>query len=119
MYKLVANSPLRGDRSAAINRILQDLRDLAGQTNSLLVRRGDQRVCVAPATSRHQLRRVIPVGDTINLAGTVPGDNFLARATEAERDELVSAVLSGAARRTQLNRMRFAAGPGYSAYEAE
>lgn len=119
VYNLVANTPLRGDRSACINRILQDLRDLTGETTSLLVRRGDQRVCVASATSRHQLRRVIPIGDTINLVGTVPGDIFLVNATEAERDALVSAVLSGAARTTQLNRMRFAAEHGYSAYEAE
>lgn len=119
VYNLVANSPLRGDRSAAISRILQDLRDLAGETTSLLVRRGDQRVCVASATSRHQLRRVVPIGDSLNLVGTVPGDIFLINATEAERDGLVSAVLSGASRTKQLERMRFAAEHGYSAYEAE
>jgi DNA-binding IclR family transcriptional regulator len=119
VYNLVANTPLRGDRFAAINRILQDLRDLAGETSSLLVRRGDQRVCVASATSRHQLRRVVPIGDTLNLVGTVPGDIFLIRATEAEREGLVSAVLSGAARTRQLRRMRFAAENGYSAYDTE
>lgn len=119
VYNLIANTPLRGDRSAAVNRILQDLRDLTGETTSLLVRRGDQRVCVASATSRHQLRRVIPIGDSMNLVGTVPGDIFLARATEAERDQLVSAVLSGRLRAAQLERMRFAAEHGYSAYGTE
>lgn len=119
VYNLVASTPVRGDRSVAINRILLDLRDLTAETVSLHVRRGDQRVCVASATSRHQLRRVIPVGEAINLVGTVPGDIFLTRATEAERDALVSAVLSGPARARQLKRMRFAAEHGYSAYDAE
>jgi DNA-binding IclR family transcriptional regulator len=119
VYSLVASTPVRGDRSVAVNRILIDLRDLTGETVSLHVRRGEQRVCVASATSRHELRRVIPVGDAINLVGTVPGDIFLVRATEAERDALVSAVLSGPTRVRQLKRMRFAAEHGYSAYGAE
>ena len=63
-------------------------------------------------------RGVIGVAHRIG-DGTVPGDIFLINATEAERDGLVSAVLSGASRTKQLERMRFAAEHGYSAYEAE
>jgi hypothetical protein len=71
-------------------------------------------VCVASATSRHQLRRVIPIGDAVSLVGTVPGDIFLAGEPETERDELVSAVLSGRARRAELEKIQFAADHGYS-----
>lgn len=117
VYNLVAGG--RGDRNVAINEVMQELRDLTGETVSLHVRRGDQRVCVASSTSRHQLRRVIPIGDTVNLVGTVPGDVLLSRAPETERDAVVSAVLSGRARTIQLQRMRFAAEHGYSAYGVE
>jgi DNA-binding IclR family transcriptional regulator len=117
LYGLVAGR--KGDRAAAINQVLQELRDLTGETVSLHARRADQRVCVASATSRHELRRVIPIGDTVNLVGTVPGDVLLSQAPETDRDTLVSAVLSGRARTTQLDRIRFAAEHGYSAYGVE
>lgn len=119
VFNLVAEAAVRGDQVIAVNRVLQDLRDLTGETASLHVRRGDQRVCVASATSRHQLRRVLPIGDTVNLVGTVPGDIFLARAAEPERDAVVSAVLSGSARSTQLKKIRFAAAHGYSVTSVE
>lgn len=119
VFSLVANAAMHGDQAAAVNRVLQDLRDLAGETASLHVRRGDQRVCIASATSRHQLRRVIPIGDAIGLVGTVPGDIFLAGEAEAERDALVSAVLSASARRAQLEKIQFAADHGYSVSSVE
>lgn len=114
VFNLVASG--KGDRVAAVNQVLLELRDLTGETVSLHVRRGDQRVCVASATSRHQLRRVIPIGDAVNLVGTVPGDVLMSQASAAERDALVSATLSGRARTTQLSRMQFAAEQGYSVY---
>lgn len=117
VFNLVSGG--KGDRSAAINRVLADLRDLTGETVSLHVRRGDQRVCVASATSRHQLRRVVPIGDSVNLVGTVPGDILLAQVPAAEREAMVSAVLAGRARSTQLQRMAFAAEHAYSAYSVE
>ncbi|WP_228000085.1 IclR family transcriptional regulator [Nocardia australiensis] len=117
VFNLVAAG--RGDRGSAINQVLQDLRDLTGETTSLHIRRGDQRVCVASVSSRHQLRRVIPVGDSVNLVGTVPGDILLSQASDAERDAVVSETLSGRARSSQLDRMRFAADHGYSAYSVE
>ena len=119
VFNLVANAAVRGDQAVAVNRVLQDLRDLTGETASLHVRRGDMRVCVASATSRHQLRRVLPIGDAVNLVGTVPGDLFLAGAAEPERDALVSAVVSGRARVTQLEKIRFAAANGYSSASVE
>lgn len=106
-------------RLAVTNRVLQDLRDLTGETVSLCVRRGDQRVVVASATSRHQLRRFIPIGDSMNLVGTVPGDIFLAQVPADERDALVAAVLHGRERVTQLERIRTAAERGYAAYGSE
>ncbi|MWA03268.1 helix-turn-helix domain-containing protein [Actinomadura sp. LD22] len=119
VFNLVSTATSRGDRTAGINRVLQHLRDLTGETASLHVRRGDQRVCVASATSGHSLRRVIPIGDSVNLVGSVPGDVFLSQADESERDSLVSAVLSGRARKEQLEKIRFTAEHGYSAYSAD
>jgi DNA-binding IclR family transcriptional regulator len=119
VFDLVANAVSKGDPTSAINRVMQDLRDLTGETASLHVRHNDQRVCVASASSRHQLRRVVPIGDELNLVGTVPGDIFLSRAEPSEQDTVVSAVLCGQARTTQLDRIRFAAEHGYSAYSVE
>lgn len=119
VFDLVANAVSRGDRTAAISRVMRDLRDLTGETASLHVRRDDQRVCVASASSRHQLRRVIPIGDAHNLVGTVPGDIFLSGAHASEQDDVVSAVLSGEERAIQLDRVRFAAEQGYSAYTVD
>jgi DNA-binding IclR family transcriptional regulator len=119
VFNLAATAVGTADHAIAVSRVLQDLRDLTGETVSVLVRRGDQRVCVASATSKHQLRRVVPVGDSMNLVGTVPGDIFLVHASEAERDAQVSAVLSGSERVAQLARIQFAAKHGYSAYTVE
>jgi DNA-binding IclR family transcriptional regulator len=119
VFDLVADAVSRGDRTSAINRVMRDLRDLTGETASLHIRRDDQRVCVASATSRHQLRRVVPIGDAVNLVGTVPGDVFLAQVDAAEQDAVVSAVLSEPGRTTQLERIRFAGEHGYSAYGIE
>lgn len=119
VFGLVADAAMRGDQAVAVNRVLQDLRDLTGETVSLHVRRGDQRVCVASASSRHELRRVVPIGDSVGLVGTAPGDVFLAGSPETEREALVSAVLTGDARVAELDRIRVTGERGYSVASVE
>lgn len=119
LFNLVATAAHRGNRSEAVNRVLQRLRDRTGETTSLHVRRGDQRVCVASAESRQSLRRVLAVGDSVGLVGTVAGDVLMARAPQQERDALVSAAFTGESRIHHLERMEFAATHDYSAYAIE
>ena len=47
--------------------VLQGLRDRTGETAQLWVRRGDERVCLLSADSRHELRAILPVGARLPL----------------------------------------------------
>lgn len=47
--------------------ILHDLRDRTGETAQLWVRRGDERVCLLSADSRHELRATLPPGSRLPL----------------------------------------------------
>lgn len=119
VFSLVLNAVNRPDRDTVVTRVLQDVRDLTGETASLHIRHRDQRICIASAMSRHSLRRVISVGETINLVGTVPGDVLMASATLEERESVVSAVFSGDAVAEHLETMRVAAERGYSAVSVD
>jgi DNA-binding IclR family transcriptional regulator len=57
-------------RSALENagvQVLSDLRDRTGETAQLWVRRGDERVCLLSADSRHELRATLPPGSKLPL----------------------------------------------------
>ena len=47
--------------------VLNDLRDHTGETAQLWVRRGDERVCLLSADSRHELRATLPPGSRLPL----------------------------------------------------
>lgn len=47
--------------------VLQELRDRTGETAQLWVRRGDERVCLLSADSRHELRATLPPGSRLPL----------------------------------------------------
>jgi DNA-binding IclR family transcriptional regulator len=47
--------------------VLHELRDNTGETAQLWVRRGDERVCVLSADSRHELRATLPPGSRLPL----------------------------------------------------
>ncbi|MBT2547720.1 IclR family transcriptional regulator [Arthrobacter sp. ISL-65] len=47
--------------------VLHELRDLTGESAQLWVRRGDERVCLLSADSRHELRATLPPGSRLPL----------------------------------------------------
>ncbi|MET3936538.1 helix-turn-helix domain-containing protein [Arthrobacter sp. OAP107] len=47
--------------------VLHELRDSTGETAQLWVRRGDERVCLLSADSRHELRATLPPGSRLPL----------------------------------------------------
>jgi DNA-binding IclR family transcriptional regulator len=47
--------------------VLHELRDNTGETAQLWVRRGDERVCLLSADSRHELRATLPPGSRLPL----------------------------------------------------
>jgi IclR family acetate operon transcriptional repressor len=115
VFRLVRSATEGGDPTASIQRALGDLRDRAGETVSLHVRRGDQRVCIASVDSRHELRRVVPVGDAIPLLDTATGEVLLAALPVTEQEAILDAArCSRAARAGVLARLRETVERGWS-----
>jgi IclR family transcriptional regulator, acetate operon repressor len=115
MFRMVRQAREGGDAMATVHRVLSDLRDRTGETASLNVRREDTRVCVASADSRHELRRVVPVGDAIPLVGTATGDVLMAGLAPTEQTALIDRARHAAGSRVELlSRLRDAAERGWS-----
>jgi DNA-binding IclR family transcriptional regulator len=68
--------------------VLQDLRDRTNETAQLWVRRGDERVCLLSADSRHELRATLPSGSRLPLPHGSSGRLLVA--DEDALDELAS-----------------------------
>ncbi|MCU1480502.1 MAG: transcriptional regulator, IclR family [Subtercola sp.] len=64
--------------------VMTRLRTLTGETVSLHVLRGDQRLCIAEVQSTQELRRVVAPGTIQGLAGTTGGEVLLSGMTDAE-----------------------------------
>jgi DNA-binding IclR family transcriptional regulator len=78
---------------------MEGLRDLTGETVSLHVRAGENRVCIAEVQSRAAVRRVVPVGLTVPLHLGATSASILAFLPEEEqRQVLVAAGLTKAER---------------------
>jgi len=60
------------------------------ETVTVHVRNGRQRVCVDVAEGRHQIRRVVPLGETLPLYAGPTGKAILAFISPAELDELLA-----------------------------
>jgi IclR family acetate operon transcriptional repressor len=95
--------------------VMRRLRDASGETTSLHVVRGTQRVCIAEMQSHAHVRRVVPPGSTNQLAGTATGDVLLVGASPAEFRAAVTAVgLSQAAERRLRKRIEEIEEVGYA-----
>lgn len=78
-------------RSVAANH-LPRLRDVAGETVSLHLRLGRQRVCVDGAESEHPVRRVVPIGESLPLHAGPSGKVMLAFLPDAEQRLILAAA---------------------------
>jgi IclR family acetate operon transcriptional repressor len=115
VFRLVRSATESGDPAASVQRVLGELRDRTGETVSLHVRREDKRVCIASVDSRHELRRVVPVGDAIPLLDTATGDVLLAGLPQAEQEAVIGAARRDATSRSGLRaRLRETAERGWS-----
>ena len=107
----------RGGQDLAVVAIpaMTRLRDVTGETVSLHILRGHQRVCIAEVQSKRELRRVIPPGTIQRLVGTSGGEVLLAGADDAMRDNLLAPLdLSGPERAAVIKRINVVAADGYS-----
>ena len=92
VFALAAAGVSRIDLAEVALPVMRQLRDASGETTSLHVVRGTQRVCIAEMQSHAQVRRVVPPGSTNQLAGTATGDVLLVGASPAEFRAAVTAV---------------------------
>jgi DNA-binding IclR family transcriptional regulator len=74
---------------------LQSLRDETGETASLHLRVGRQRVCVAGAESRHEVCRVLSLGESLPLCVGPSGKVMLAFLPDREIRSLITPAACG------------------------
>lgn len=91
----------RFDLRALGQPVLNELRDHTGETVGLHVRAGSQRICIAVASSRHAVSRVVPVGLALPLPGSATGEVLLSGVPEDELGDLVDDLSD-----QQLDRLR-------------
>jgi DNA-binding IclR family transcriptional regulator len=82
--------------------LLDRLRDESGETVSLHVRVGDQRVCIAGAESRHAIQRVLTVGEPVPLWLGPTGQVILAHLNDADREAVLARNVRAIGARREL-----------------
>lgn len=101
LYALARAADQQIDVTAVARPRLEELRDKTGETASMHVLRGRQRVCIAEVPSHHSVRRVVPVGLAEPLLGSATGAVLLAtRPAEERTDELDAEALEPAQRQS-------------------
>jgi DNA-binding IclR family transcriptional regulator len=93
--------------------VLEGLRDASGETASLHIPVGVQRVCIAEIQSRHEVRRVVSVGLSLPLETGATGLALLAHLDPADQERYLADV--PAASRPELEeRLKEAAAVGFA-----
>jgi DNA-binding IclR family transcriptional regulator len=82
----------RSDLRRVAEPFLAELRDETEETVSLHIRVGDDRVCIAGAESRHDVRRVLTLGEPVPLWLGPTGKIILAFLPSDERDGVLTRV---------------------------
>jgi IclR family KDG regulon transcriptional repressor len=77
VFDLASTGRAERDLAVVATPAMTELRDATGETVSLHVLRGDQRMCVAEVQSTRELRRVMPAGTVQGLVGTTGGEVLL------------------------------------------
>lgn len=84
IFDLAAAGQGSVDLATLATPVMTRLRNSVGETVSLHVLRGDQRLCIAEVQSTHDLRRVVAPGTMQALAGTTGGEVLLSGMTDTE-----------------------------------
>jgi IclR family transcriptional regulator, acetate operon repressor len=115
LFTLVSTATTQLDLVTVARPQLEALRDQTEETCSLHLRRGAYRVCVLEVPSRHQVRRVVPVGMTEPLGGSATGSVLLAGMVPAERKEVLAGMsLSTGQRRALMEMIEHASEHGWA-----
>lgn len=98
LLSLSAIAIRKADLTQVAQPYLARLRDLTGETVSLHVRVGDERVCIAGAESPHVIQRVLTVGEPVSLCLGPTGKVILAFLGEAEQAAIIGRANSSSPR---------------------
>ena len=90
LLSLSAMAIRKADLPQVAQPYLARLRDLTGETVSLHVRVGDERVCISGAESPQVVQRVLTIGEPVSLCLGPTGKVILAFLPEVERDGIVA-----------------------------
>jgi len=71
---------------------MERLRDLVGETVSLYIREGDERIRIQAVQSKQEIRRVAPVGARLPLYAGASSKVLLAFADEEERESIMNSA---------------------------
>ncbi len=116
LIRVVGRSTHSFDVRAAAAPILDQLRDTSGgETASLHVRSGHQRLCIAAAYTTHPSGRIVPVGLPLPLAGSAVGNVLLSQLDGDTFDEVSGAMkLTAKARKALVSRLQEIRANGYA-----
>lgn len=113
---LAASAMRRSDLRQLAEPALVALRDETGETISLHLRVGDERICVAGAESRHAVRRVLSLGESVPIWVGPTGKAILAFLPEQEIEAVLArSGLAAAALGHVRGQLELLASSGYLA----
>lgn len=89
---IVARATRSFDYRVAAQPMLDQLRDVTGETASLHMLQDGQRVCVAAAYTTQSFGRIVPIGLPFPLAGSAAGHALLSQLPADELDRLLDDI---------------------------
>jgi IclR family KDG regulon transcriptional repressor len=92
VWELSANLMQSDDMSVVLLPEMERLRDVVGETISLYVRDGHERIRIQAVQSRQAVRRVAPVGARLPLVVGASSKILVAYADKANKDELLEEI---------------------------
>lgn len=104
LLSLAAVTLQSSDLRRVARQYLGRIRDLTGETVSLHLRIGPERVCIDGVESNHVIRRVVPLGQPIPLYVGPSGKAILAYLPEREIGQMLKSARITSDERTHLSR---------------
>jgi DNA-binding IclR family transcriptional regulator len=102
LIKVVQSSTRRVEDPGSTRALMRELRDFSGETVSLHLRVGTQRVCVESIPSKHAVARFIPVGGAQPLVGSASGEILLAWLSAESLDQILDQLAVPTPQRPEL-----------------
>lgn len=103
LIALVGRATHSFDARIASIPVLEELRDTSGgETASLHIRNGNQRICVAAAYTTHSFGRIVPIGMALPLIGSAVGQVLLAQLPEDDLAATITSMQISAQAQSQL-----------------